>query len=66
MDKHENCQDRCQIQEHKGYRSCGETSGECEELRAEIARLIPKAESGEQWAEICRLEAEIVARGEVA
>ena len=28
-----------------------------EQLRQEIKRLIPKAESGEQWAEICRLEA---------
>lgn len=60
MDKHENCFDRCQINEHKGYRSCCETSGECEELRAEIAKLIPKAESGEQWADICAIEAKLV------
>lgn len=24
--------------------------------RSQIERLIPKAETGEQWAEICRLE----------
>lgn len=62
MDKHENCTDICQIKEHKGYRSCDETSGECEELRAEIARLIPKAESGEQWAHICWLESKLEAQ----
>jgi hypothetical protein len=28
-----------------------------ETILAEIARLMPRAESGEQWAEICRLEA---------
>lgn len=66
MDKHNDCQDRCQITEHKGYRACEQTSGECEALRDEIRRLMPKAESGAQWAEICRLEAEIVARGETA
>jgi hypothetical protein len=31
-----------------------------DELQAEIERLIPKAETGEQWAEICRLEAEMI------
>lgn len=30
------------------------------QIRAEIKNLIPKAESGEQWAEICALEAEAV------
>lgn len=30
-------------------------------IRSEIERLIPKAETGEQWAEICRLEAEAIA-----
>lgn len=34
-----------------------------EELKAEIARLLPKAESGEQWADICALEAELVDLG---
>lgn len=29
-------------------------------IRASIYRLLPKAETGEQWAEICRLEAEAV------
>jgi len=28
-----------------------------EEIREQIEGLIPKAETGEQWAEICRLEA---------
>jgi hypothetical protein len=32
-----------------------------QELQAEINRLIPKAETGAQWAEICRLEAEMIA-----
>ena len=30
-----------------------------QEIKSEIERLIPMAESGEQWAEICRLEAEM-------
>lgn len=30
------------------------------QLRNEIARLTPKAESGEQWADICALEAQAV------
>jgi len=33
-----------------------------DQLQAEIERLIPKAESGEQWGEICRLEALMVAQ----
>ena len=28
-----------------------------ETIQAQIDRLLPKAETGEQWAEICRLEA---------
>ena len=28
-----------------------------EAIQAQIDRLLPKAETGEQWAEICRLEA---------
>lgn len=31
-----------------------------EELQSEIESLIRKAETGEQWAEICRLEAVMV------
>lgn len=31
-----------------------------EEIQSEIDALIPKAETGEQWAEICRLEALMV------
>lgn len=31
-----------------------------EALKDEIESLIPKAESGEQWAHICQLEAELV------
>lgn len=31
-----------------------------QEIRSEIERLIPKAESGEQWAEICAMEVEAV------
>jgi hypothetical protein len=40
-----------------------------EDIQAEIDALIPKAETGEQWAEICRLEAlmvEIAPMAEVA
>ena len=32
-----------------------------DELKREIELLIPKAETGAQWAEICRIEAEMVA-----
>lgn len=31
------------------------------ELQAQIEQLISKAETGAQWAEICRLEAEMIA-----
>ena len=31
------------------------------DLQRQIEQLILKAETGEQWAEICRLEAELVA-----
>ena len=34
-----------------------------EQLKNEINRLMPKAETGEDWAEICRLEAEVVKLG---
>lgn len=30
-----------------------------QEIQSQIDTLIPKAETGEQWAEICRLEAEL-------
>lgn len=32
-----------------------------QEIQSQIDALIPKAETGEQWAEICRLEVEMVA-----
>jgi hypothetical protein len=35
--------------------------GELSALQAEIDRLIPKADSGEKWAEICSLEADLIA-----
>jgi len=31
-----------------------------EELRCRIERLIPKAETGEQWAQICALEQRMI------
>lgn len=31
------------------------------EIKEALADLIAKAETGEQWAEICRLEAEMIA-----
>lgn len=31
-----------------------------QQIKAEIARRIPRAESGEQWAEICALEQQLV------
>jgi len=40
---------------------CNTSYGELSALQAEIARLLPKAESGEQWAEICALEADLIA-----
>ena len=58
MDKHAECEDRCQLREHKGYDSC-QLAGRCEWLQDEIERLVPKAETGEQWAYICKLEAEL-------
>lgn len=33
MTKHPDCEDRCQILEHKGYHSCSQT-GRCEQLEA--------------------------------
>lgn len=30
------------------------------DIQEQIERLIPKAETGEQWAEICRLEVEMI------
>lgn len=35
-----------------------------EKIRAHLEPLIRKAETGEQWAEICRLEAEMLAHPE--
>lgn len=61
MERHEDCADECQIHEHKGYTSCEHTTGRCERLAAEIERLIPKAETGAQWAHICLLESNLVA-----
>ena len=29
MDKHPDCEDCCQLREHKGYRDCAYTTGEC-------------------------------------
>ena len=34
MDKHPDCEDRCQLREHKGYISC-QLSGQCSWLEAE-------------------------------
>jgi hypothetical protein len=35
--------------------------GDIDEIAAEIERLRRKAETGEQWAEICALEADLIA-----
>ncbi len=43
MEKHLNCQDRCQIRENKGYRSCWETGHECAEVHAAGVRERDKA-----------------------
>ena len=58
MDKHQDCEDRCQLREHKGYDTRSRV-GRCEWLQGEISRLVPKAESGADRAHICKLEAEL-------
>lgn len=37
-----------------------------QEIKEEIERRIPKAETGEQWADICALEAQLVEMEETA
>jgi hypothetical protein len=34
---------------------------QADRIQGQIDQLIPKAETGEQWAEVCRLEAELIA-----
>lgn len=34
-----------------------------EQIKSLITALLPKAETGEQWADICALEAELVQLG---
>ena len=40
MNKHPDCEDRCQILEHKGYHTCSQT-GRCEQLEAMTAERTP-------------------------
>ena len=46
MNKHPDCEDRCQILEHKGYHTCSQT-GQCEKLlindaeKMVNARIVP-------------------------
>jgi hypothetical protein len=57
MKRHEECiADGCQNK----LGNHAECRGECDALQAEINRLLPKAESGEQWAHICDLESKLV------
>jgi hypothetical protein len=39
---------------------CHSTEDEAEDISAEICRLLPKAETGEQFAHICLLESRYV------